>query len=77
MTKERIRAPKRIKGTRDVVVKVHALGLVHSKISSQKKKIAMKNVHDSWMNDAKLCYPSQPKYEYGVTSHCHAIDFTT
>ena len=39
MKKERIRAPKRIKGTRDVVVKVHALGLVHSKFSSQKKKI--------------------------------------
>lgn len=51
MTKERIRAPKRIKGTRDVVVKVHALGLVHSKFSSQRKKFEKKK--RTWMNDAK------------------------
>ena len=52
-----------------------ALGLVHSKISSQKKSKTLKNV--PWVNDAKLASVTTAKYKYEVIVTCHAFLLST
>lgn len=74
MTTERIRAPKRIKGTRDVVVKVimHLAWCTAKFLHKNVKKIEKRTMNER----GQVASVTTVEYKYDVT--CHALEaFTT